>query len=175
LFILLRYWGVEADYQEVLNAVKEYPPEEGGYDPTCQTNQVCTSLQVVTKVAQRYAGQSGLVVEAREGWALNEIFEEHLLLNRPVMVNYGGGEDPLNPGQRLGIGHSVVIYGMDRDLEKIYVVDPYPPHPPYGTFGFGSFGLMWENSDYGDPLRRNGEDYDSYTNWALVMYREEQE
>ena len=170
LFIALRYWGAETDLNKVIAAVDQMPPEQGGLDheykeSRCPTNPVCTSLQVIAKVAEDYANRSGLKVNVGEGWEKEEIMG-YIMRDIPVMVNYGGS-------MRGQIGHSLVVYGYDLDIGSEGTM--WFANPGTGstlTMEWKHFYPMWTQSDWGDPLRRgqNGE-YETYRKWALALYR----
>jgi hypothetical protein len=170
LFIVLQYWGAETDWNKVIAAVDEIPPENGGLDhkwreSQCPTNPVCTSLQVIEKVANDYANRSGLKVDAGENWAKEDIMR-YIVQDIPVMVNYGGGRGG-------GTGHSLVAYGYDLDQGgegTFWFINPSGG----GTMSmaWNLFKNQWADSDYRDPRRKNPDGtYRPYHNWALALHK----
>jgi RHS repeat-associated protein len=171
LFVLLRYYGLEDNLNDVLDAVSN-PADEtlkpGALDPgaragerQCLINHVCTSLQVIKYVAMKYAGEQNVV--AGEDWTKERIMQS-VVGGNPVMVNYGGGPDG-------GYGHSVIIYGYDLDVGtggKFMTLDPLLGGK--GSFQWdNSWIKRWGKSDYRDPLRQTPGGFNAYHNWALVI------
>ncbi len=169
LFILLRYWKLETSYERVIAKASEIQAEQGGFDRSCSENRVCTSVKIVEKIARGYALSAGKTVRAGENWTLNEL-RRQITLNRPVMINYGGGGNIGGYSSRYG--HAVILYGFDwaKDKEKFFIVDPRPAIKTTELRVDDRFKTLWGNADYGDPLRQRSDGgFDVYHNWALVI------
>jgi len=170
LFIVLRYWDAETDWNKVIAAVDKIPPEQGGLDDKwrenqCPTNRACTSLQVIEKVAVDYANRSGLKVDAGENWNKEDIMK-YIVQDVPVMVNYGGSREGW-------YGHSLVAYGYDLDAGSegtFWFINP--AGGGVKSMEWTCFKNQWAESDWGDPRRKNPDGtYRLYHNWALALYK----
>jgi len=122
-------------------------------------NPVGTSLGVIKQVAEYYAEFNNLTIDAGDEWSLEKV-SDHLDKDHPVMVNYGGCSQR---GEQTGLGHSIVIYGINWDTKDILIVDPLFSST---SISFSKFESQWGKSDCGDPLQPGG-----HTKWGLTAYR----
>lgn len=155
LLMVLDYLGREKSLQKAVEVSKSIPPKDGGYDPACKANPVCTSAGALEEIAsQTY----GLTVEAHDGWNLEDI--HGFLANRhPVIADVTVNLEPGRPG------HFVVIYGINLNRQEIYYHDPYAG--PNKTAKWTSrFARSWRGPvDIGDPLQPGGHHY-----WGMAAY-----
>lgn len=153
LLMALRYFGVPASFDDIVQRSQLYAPEAGGYDPGCARNAVCLSPAVLETVAR---DGFGLNVEAREGWTL-EAVQQTLAQGRPIIA------DILWRPSAGRLGHFVVIYGIDLGQRLVYYHDPY--YGPGQAADWESFAALWEGPvDVGDPLAPDG-----HHAWGLAV------
>lgn len=153
LLMALRYFGVPASFDDVVQRSRLYAPEAGGYDPACARNAVCLSPAVLETVAR---DGFGLHVEARAGWTL-EAAQQALAQGRPIIA------DILWRPSAGRLGHFVVIYGIDLGQRLVYYHDPY--YGPGQAADWESFAALWEGPvDVGDPLAPDG-----HHAWGLAV------
>ena len=141
----------------------EIPPENGGYDPDCVANPVCTSPLALVQVAQDY----GLQVYAGDGWTLDQVKAALAHLVNPVIADVHFNL------KRGGFGHFVVIYGYQEGGKTILYHDPYvgkeqqaswDPPSDGGNEGFNrGWGTEEDPVDKGDPLRPEG-----HIHWGMA-------
>ncbi len=161
--------GVNTTFDTIANLADAPDPQAGGLADGARQwkkcadggNPVCTSLQIVQKVAETYEDQ-GVEIVAGENWTIDMIRKRLFYDKRPVMVNYGGSV----AGR---VAHSIVIIGIDLDADnganakpgKIYYIDPLFEKE---SMALTTFMEQWYRSDVGDPLQFAG-----YHKWALVV------
>lgn len=153
LLMVLDYCELEHSLDAVIAHHQSIPPSEGGYDPSCTLNGVCTSPGALVKVAEIYYGVS---VEARQGWTFEEV-RSAIEGGHPVIADINWR---LVPGN---FGHFVVIYGVNLDTDTIYYHDPYDGSHRSATWE--EFLSAWDGPiDVGDPLQPEG-----HRRWGMVM------
>lgn len=154
LLMVLRYFGLPASFDDVVQQARRYLPETGGYDPACARNPVCLSPAVLQAVA---ADGFGLNTEARTDWTLESVHAA-LAQGRPVIADILWRPD----ARRLG--HFVVIYGVDLDQRLVHYHDPY--YGPEQSAGWDAFAALWAGPvDPEDPLARGGHYF-----WGLTAF-----
>jgi len=145
LLMVLDYYGLEKSLEVVIAHHQEIPAAEGGYDPTCTVNGVCTSPDALVQVAESVYG---LGVDARQGGTFTEV-QNAILEGHPIIADVNWR---LVPGN---FGHFVVIYGVDASDETIYYHDPYDGS--HRTATWAQFSAAWDGPiDVGDPLQPEG-------------------
>lgn len=152
LYMVLDYFDVEDSLERAIDKHR-YPAEQGGYDPQCWANPICTSPGVLARVARE---EYGLAVAEREGWTFDEV-RQSLAAGRPVIADIvwrlGDG----------GLGHFVVIYGIDADRQTVTYHDPYDGAAIEASWD--NFAAAWDGPvDPGDPLRPEG-----HRLWAMEI------
>jgi len=144
LLMTLDYFELE---DELANAIKkhQFAPEQGGYDPYCNANPTCTSPGALVQVARE---EYGLLVEAHEGWTLDDV-QESLAVGRPIIA------DIVWRLADEGPGHFVVIYGIDTEKQMLFYHDPYDGAEMAASWE--QFSAAWDGPvDLGDPLQPQG-------------------
>jgi uncharacterized protein YvpB len=144
MLMAMEYLGRNESLQDIINRLQAISPTEGGYDPHCSANPVCTSPRTLAGVTEGY----GLDVEAAEGWSLEDVHSS-LSAGRPIIADITWR---LMEG---GPGHFVVIYGVDAESKVLYYHDPYDGAARAATWE--SFSASWEGPvDVNDPLQPEG-------------------
>jgi uncharacterized protein YvpB len=144
LLMTLDYFEIEDALANVIQK-HQFAPAQGGYDPNCTANPVCTSPGALVQVAQE---EYGLLVEAHEGWTLDEI-QESLAAGRPIIA------DIVWRLADEGPGHFVVIYGIDPEQQMLFYHDPYDGAEMAASWV--QFSAAWDGPvDVGDPLQPQG-------------------
>jgi uncharacterized protein YvpB len=144
LLMILDYFNLEESLDTVIRK-HEFPAAEGGYDPNCSANPVCTSPGALVRVAKE---EYGLAVEAHEGWTFEEI-RQSLAAGSPIIADivWRLADD--------GPGHFVVIFGIDTSLQTLTYHDPYDGADM--TVSWEEFKAAWDGPvDRGDPLKPEG-------------------
>jgi hypothetical protein len=156
-FIVLDYLKRETSLDAVADLLMMEKPEHGGYDPSCERNVVCTSPMTL---AQRLSYEYHLTIHTRQGWTLNAVYNA---LNRghPIIADILWRTD----GQ--GLGHFVVIFGVDKEEKLIYYHDPIEGESIVSTWQV--FSERWSGPvDVGDPTYPQGFQY-----WGMEVYSDE--
>jgi uncharacterized protein YvpB len=158
LLMVLDYLGQEKSLQTVARLAQGIPPREGGYDPVCSANPVCTSAGALVQVASQ---DYGLTVVAHDGWSLDDV-RQSLADGHPVIADV---TVDLRPG---ATGHFVVIYGISVSRQMVYYQDPY--RGANKTAKWNRFSASWGGThglrvDHGDPLQPRGHSF-----WGMVAY-----
>jgi len=144
LLIALDYFDLEKSLAEVIQKL-QYSPAQGGYDPYCTANPVCTSPGALVQVAQE---EYGLLVDAHEGWTFHEI-QESLVAGHPIIA------DIVWRLADEGPAHFVVIYGIDIEQQILIYHDPYDGAEKAASWE--EFSVAWDGPvDLGDPLQPQG-------------------
>lgn len=144
LMMALEYFELEDSLATLIQKL-QFSPAEGGYDPSCSANPVCTSPGALAKVAHE---EYGLVVDAHDGWTFDEI-KESISAGQPIIA------DIVWRLAEEGLGHFVVIYGIDPEGETIFYHDPYDGAEREASWE--AFSLAWDGPvDRGDPLQPQG-------------------
>jgi hypothetical protein len=144
LLIALDYFDLEESLAEVIQKL-QYSPAQGGYDPYCTANPVCTSPGALVQVAQE---EYGLLVDAHEGWTFHEI-QESLAAGHPIIA------DIVWRLADEGPAHFVVIYGIDIEQQILFYHDPYDGAEKAASWE--EFSVAWDGPvDLGDPLQPQG-------------------
>jgi len=144
LLMILDYFNLEKSLDTVIRK-HEFSTAQGGYDPYCSANPVCTSPGALVKVAKE---EYGLTVEAHEGWTFEEI-RQSLALGRPIIA------DIVWRLADEGLGHFVVIFGIDTTQQTLTYHDPYDGADM--TVSWEDFTAAWDGPvDRGDPLKPEG-------------------
>lgn len=144
LLMILDYFNLEKSLDTVIRK-HEFSTAQGGYDPYCSANPVCTSPGALVKVAKE---EYGLAVEAHEGWTFEEI-RQSLALGRPIIA------DIVWRLADEGLGHFVVIFGIDTTQQTLTYHDPYDGADM--TVSWEDFTAAWDGPvDRGDPLKPEG-------------------
>jgi hypothetical protein len=152
LMMVLDYFKVEQSLAEVIRKL-QFSPAQGGYDPYCSTNPVCTSPGALVQVARE---AYGLMVDAHEGWTLDEI-QQSIGAGQPIIA------DIVWRLADEGPGHFVVIYGIDTKQEILFYHDPYDGAEKEASWE--AFSVAWDGPvDQGDPLQPNG-----YAFWGMSL------
>ena len=155
-FIVLDYLLQETSIDDVIDLLRSVPPERGGYDPACQRNVVCTSPMVLAQqLSQRYR----LTSHTSQGWTFDAVYDA-LALGHPIIADIlwriGGS----------GLGHFVVIYGIDWEEELIYYHDPLEGESMVASWQ--QFSERWAGPvDVGDPTFSQG-----YQFWGMEIFPE---
>lgn len=145
LLMVLDYFGLEQSLDVVIAYHQAIPAEQGGYDPSCTKNGVCTSPGALVQVAQSVYGLS---VDARHGWTFEDV-QAALLAGNPIIADINWR---LVPGN---FGHFVVIYGVDAATGTIFYHDPYDGSQRSASWT--QFYAAWNGPiDVGDPLQPEG-------------------
>lgn len=152
LFMILDYFDLEESLDAVIKK-HEFSPAQGGYDPDCSANPVCTSPGALAKVAHE---EYGLGVEVHEGWTFEEIHRS-LASGRPIIANIVWRLNDEGPG------HFVVIFGIDTEQRTIQYHDPYDGADMNASWD--DFTTAWDGPvDLGDPLKPEGHRF-----WGLEI------
>jgi hypothetical protein len=142
--MVLDYFELEQSLAEVIQKL-QYAPTQGGYDPYCAANPVCTSPGALAKIAQE---EYGLLIEAHDGWTLADIHES-IAAGQPIIA------DIVWRLADEGPGHFVVIYGIDIEGDFLYYHDPYDGAERVASWE--EFSIAWDGPvDLGDPLQPQG-------------------
>jgi hypothetical protein len=153
LLIALDYYDLQSSLPDLI-AQASFSPAEGGYDPTCTENAVCTSPQALARLASE---EYGLDVQFGEGWTFDEVYAA-LEAGSPVIADIAWDPSITN------LGHFVVIYGIDPENQVIYYHDPY--NGAGLSASWEDFHSRWSHTvDVGDPLQAGG-----YTRWGMALY-----
>lgn len=152
LLMALDYFDLEESLADVIQK-HQFSPAQGGYDPYCTANPVCTSPGALVQVAQE---KYGLLVEAHEGWTFYEI-QESLAAGHPIIA------DIVWRLADEGPGHFVVIYGIDIEQQILFYHDPYDGAEMAASWK--QFSSAWDGPvDLGDPLQPQG-----YRFWGMSV------
>lgn len=144
LFMVLDYLDLEESLANVIGK-HQFSSEQGGYDPNCVANPVCTSPGALAHVAHE---EYGLTVEAHDGWTFEEI-QRTLAAGQPIIA------DVVWRLADEGLGHFVVIYGIDVEQQIVYYHDPYDGAEMAASWE--KFSAAWDGPvDLGDPLQPEG-------------------
>lgn len=145
LLMVLDYYGLENSLEEVIAYHMSIPAVEGGYDPSCTANGVCTSPIALVKVAETVYGLSA---NAHQNWTFEEV-QASLQAGQPVIADINWR---LIPGN---FGHFVVIYGIDAQNNTIFYHDPYDGSNRSASWT--QFMAAWNGPiDVGDPVQPEG-------------------
>ena len=156
-FIILDYLQKETTLDEVAQLLMKDKPEQGGYDPSCSRNTVCTSPMTL---AQRISSAYHLTIQTNQGWTLESVHEA-LLAGHPIIA------DILWRLDGYSIGHFVVIFGVHIDQELIYYHDPIAGANQLTSWAH--FSQRWAGPvDVGDPTYLQGFQY-----WGMEAYSED--
>jgi len=152
--IVLDYFELEDSLNEVIRQMRTPDPAEGGYDPACKANPVCTSPMTIAHI---FADSYGLIVQTRSHWSLEDV---HQALGRgnPVVADIRwfqmGGT----------LGHFVVIYGIDMETGTLTYHDPFTGASR--TAAWEQFSQRWTGPvDVNDPLQPEG-----FSMWGMEIY-----
>jgi uncharacterized protein YvpB len=152
LMMALDYFELEESLAEVIQKLR-FSPEQGGYDPLCTANPVCTSPGALVQVAGK---EYGLLVDAHEGWTFDEI-QNSIALGQPIIA------DIVWRLADEGPGHFVVIYGIDTEHNLLFYHDPYDGAEKVASWE--EFSTAWDGPvDRGDPLQPQG-----FTFWGMSL------
>jgi hypothetical protein len=152
LMMALDYFELEESLAEVIQKL-QFSPGQGGYDPYCTANPVCTSPGALIQVA---GDEYGLLVDAHEGWTFDEI-QNSIALGQPIIA------DIVWRLADEGPGHFVVIYGIDTEQELLFYHDPYDGAEKVASWE--EFSTAWDGPvDQGDPLQPQG-----YSFWGMSL------
>jgi uncharacterized protein YvpB len=152
LMMALDYFELEESLAEVIQKLR-FSPEQGGYDPLCTANPVCTSPGALVQVA---GTEYGLLVDAHEGWTFDEI-QNSIALGQPIIA------DIVWRLADEGPGHFVVIYGIDTEHNLLFYHDPYDGAEKVASWE--EFSTAWDGPvDQGDPLQPQG-----FTFWGMSL------
>jgi hypothetical protein len=147
LLIALDYFDIEQSLGTVIEKF-QFPPQQGGFDPNCSLNPVCTSPGALVQVAQE---EYGLLVDAHEGWTFEEI-QESIAAGVPVIA------DIVWRLADEGPAHFIVIYGVNVEEQILYYHDPYDGAEKEASWE--QFSTAWDGPlDMGDPLQPQGHRY----------------
>lgn len=152
LLMALDYFDLEESLADVIQKL-QYSPAQGGYDPYCTANPVCTSPGALVQVAQE---EYGLLVDAHEGWTFQEI-QESLAAGHPIIADIVW---------RLAVegpAHFVVIYGIEIEQQNLFYHDPYDGAEKEASWE--EFSVAWDGPvDLGDPLHPQGHQF-----WGMAV------
>jgi uncharacterized protein YvpB len=152
LLMVLDYFELEESLSDVIQK-HQFSPAQGGYDPYCAANPVCTSPRALVHVAQE---EYGLLADAHEGWTFHEV-QESLAAGHPIIA------DIVWRMADEGPGHFVVIYGVDIEQQVLLYHDPYDGAEM--TASWEEFSTAWDGPiDLGDPLQPQG-----YRLWGMSV------
>jgi uncharacterized protein YvpB len=147
LLMALDYFDLEESLTEVIQKL-QYSPAQGGYDPYCTANPVCTSPGALVQVAQE---EYGLLVDAHDGWTFQQI-QESLAAGHPIIA------DIVWRLADEGPAHFVVIYGIDIEQQNLFYHDPYDGAEKAASWE--EFSIAWDGPvDMGDPLQPQGHQF----------------
>ncbi len=156
-FIVLDYLKRETSIDNVIDLLRSIEPERGGYDPSCERNVVCTSPMTL---AQQLSQEYRITISTRQHWTL-EAAHNALIRGHPIIA------DILYRLNTKGLGHFVVIFGVDLEKELIYYHDPLDGNNMVSTWQ--DFSARWAGPvDVGDPTYLQGFQY-----WGMEVYSEE--
>jgi uncharacterized protein YvpB len=156
--MVLDYLGREKALLTVAHFAQSIPSTDGGYDPNCSANPVCTSAGALVQVASQ---DYGLTVVAHDGWSFDDV-RQSLANGHPVVADV---TVDLRPG---ATGHFVVIYGISVSRQIVYYQDPY--RGAAKTAKWDRFSVSWGGThgilvDHGDPLQPRGHSF-----WGMMAY-----
>jgi hypothetical protein len=158
-FIVLDYLKRETSIDNVIDLLRSIEPEQGGYDPNCERNVVCTSPMAL---AQQLSQEYRITIHTRQHWTL-ETAHNALSNGHPIIA------DILYRLNMKGLGHFVVIFGVDLENELIYYHDPLDGESLVS--GWQEFSARWAGPvDVGDPTYPQGFHY-----WGMEVYSEKWE
>jgi hypothetical protein len=158
-FIVLDYLKRGTTIDEVAELLRMVKPEHGGYDPSCERNVVCTSPMTL---AQRLSHEYHLTIHTRQEWTLDAAYNA-LERGNPIIADILWRID----GQ--GVGHFVVIFGVDKEEKLIYYHDPLEGESMVSAWQ--DFSVRWAGPvDVGDPTFLQGFRY-----WGMEVYSEDWE
>ena len=152
--IVLDYYGLEESINNVIRLMQVPEPQDGGYDPACLSNPVCTSPKTMARV---FSDEYGLIVHTRSHWTLEDVHEA-LSRGNPIIADIrwfqSGGT----------LGHFVVIYGIDMETQTLTYHDPYTGAAR--TSSWEQFSTRWSGPvDVYDPLQPEG-----FIFWGMEIY-----
>lgn len=157
--IVLDYLKRETSIDNVIDLLRSIEPEQGGYDPNCERNVVCTSPMTL---AQQLSQEYRLTIHTRQHWTL-EAAHNALSDGHPIIA------DILYRLNMKGLGHFIVIYGVDLENELIYYHDPMDGESMISAWQ--DFSVRWSGPvDVGDPSYPQGFQY-----WGMEVYSEDWE
>jgi len=153
-YIILDYLKRETSLEIVADQLMMEKPERGGYDPTCQRNIVCTSPMTL---AQKLSSEYQITIHTRQGWTFDAVHDA-LIRGHPIIA------DILWRNNSHGLGHFVVIFGIDKENELIYYHDPVVG--PGIISSWQDFSERWAGPvDVGDPTYPQGFQF-----WGMEVY-----
>lgn len=151
--IVLDYYSLESSMIPIIDHLRAIEPRNGGYDPACSQNPVCTSPSAIARV---FADEYKLIAHTRSNWSLEDV---HRALQRgnPVIADirwFEGGT----------LGHFVVIYGVDLETSTLTYHDPF--EGAERTASWDTFSARWSGPvDVRDPLQPEG-----FRRWGMEIY-----
>lgn len=154
LTMILDYYYFESDVNVINALVDDIEPDEGGYDPTCLTNPVCTSAASAVKVAEGYCS----TVTAGDNWSREDLIAS-LENGNPVFALVTSGLKPDS------YAHAITIIGYIDDGETIMYHDPAddgdnPNDKGNSTATWDELAASWAGpNDVGDPMQPEGHTY----------------
>lgn len=145
----------QPENKSVITRLKEIPPEQGGYDPSCSRNKACTSPPALVQVTQSY----GIAINHHENWTEKDL-EKALLANKPVFVS---NRVELDANR---VSHYFVVVGLVGD--KVYYNDPLASSEAEGKKKEGTLEELmkawYTNIDAGkDPTKPEG-----WNGWGMA-------
>lgn len=156
-FIVLDYLMRETSIDNVIDLLRSIEPEQGGYDPNCERNVVCTSPMTLD---QQLSHEYRITIHTRQHWTL-ETTHNALVRGHPIIA------DILYRMNMKGLGHFVVIFGVDLEKELIYYHNSLDGENMVSTWQ--DFSARWAGPvDVGDPTYPQGFQY-----WGMEVYSEE--
>jgi len=81
-FIVLDYLVRETSIDNVIDLLRSIEPEQGGYDPNCERNVVCTSPMTL---AQQLSQEYSITIHTRQHWTL-EAAHNALVRGHPIIA-----------------------------------------------------------------------------------------
>lgn len=152
--IVLDYMGLEDSIMRVIDFLMSVEPEQGGFDPDCRRNLVCTSPMTL---AQQLSYRYGITVHTRQYWTLESVYDA-LVNGHPIIA------DILWRLDGSSLGHFVVIFGVDTVKEHVYFHDPLEGAMMASTWE--AFSARWAGPvDVGDPTYPQGFQY-----WGMEVF-----
>jgi hypothetical protein len=154
VLIVLDYYNLENSLAEIIDLMRQVPPLQGGYDPACQQNPVCTSPELMARV---FSDHYNLIVQSRSDWSLEDVHEA-LQRGNPVIADIRWFQ------QGGTLGHFVVIYGVDPHARTLTYHDPFTGADRTSTWEH--FSTRWSGPvDVADPLQPDG-----FRFWGMEIY-----
>ncbi len=154
VLIVLDYYNLEDSLAEIIELMRQVAPRQGGYDPACQQNPVCTSPELMARV---FSDRYGLIVQSRSDWTLEDVHQA-LQRGNPVIADIRWFQ------QGGTLGHFVVIYGVDPDARTLTYHDPFTGADRTSTWEH--FSTRWSGPvDVADPLQPDG-----FRLWGMEIY-----